>query len=255
MSSFSSSHPERQTEDYLDEDPAVRGQNFVCMSFLSPDDVIVKKEAWIWTRFLGHLSKDINTMLDNISATFPDFAGNVRSIKERHSYLSSAREMNEEYQQYYGVNFKELEDAYLAENGFQSSMRGIKIRGVYNTEKEAQQRVATIKKFDRSFNVYVGQVGMWLPWAPPSASVESQEYQERELQEMMRRYKENEDLKDHFFTTRKEMMLNTVPDPLQPQVFVTTDEGEQQQEGQEERDPWLESKSAAAATAAATPSS
>ena len=30
--------------DYLDEDKPIRGQNFVLLSFLSPEDVLVNKE-------------------------------------------------------------------------------------------------------------------------------------------------------------------------------------------------------------------
>ena len=33
--------------DYLDEDKPIRGQNFVLLSFLSPEDVLVNKEAYI----------------------------------------------------------------------------------------------------------------------------------------------------------------------------------------------------------------
>ena len=33
--------------DYLDEDKPIRGQNYVLLSFLSPEDVLVNKEAYI----------------------------------------------------------------------------------------------------------------------------------------------------------------------------------------------------------------
>ena len=30
--------------DYLDEDKPIRGQNYVCLSFLSPEDVLANKD-------------------------------------------------------------------------------------------------------------------------------------------------------------------------------------------------------------------
>jgi hypothetical protein len=30
--------------DYLDEDKPLRGQNYVCLSFISPEDVLIDKE-------------------------------------------------------------------------------------------------------------------------------------------------------------------------------------------------------------------
>jgi hypothetical protein len=159
-------------------------------------------------------------MLNNLQETFPDFAGNVRSIRENHAYLFDAGDMNDEYKQFHANNFKELEEKYFAENDFRPTRYGLKVRGVYETQKEAQHRAMVLKKTDRKFHVYVGQVGMWLPWSPPCNAIENQEYMEQELQEMMHKYKENQDLKDHYFTTRKEMMLNTEPEPIQPQVFV-----------------------------------
>ena len=37
--------------DYLDEDKPIRGQNFVLLSFLSPEDVLVNKEAYMFNKF------------------------------------------------------------------------------------------------------------------------------------------------------------------------------------------------------------
>ena len=49
--------------DYLDEDKPIRGQNFVLLSFLSPEDVLVNKEAYMFSQFLTKFSKDMTTLL------------------------------------------------------------------------------------------------------------------------------------------------------------------------------------------------
>lgn len=39
-------------EDFLDNDPPLRGQNYVCMSFISPEDIIKKKMYIVLVNFL-----------------------------------------------------------------------------------------------------------------------------------------------------------------------------------------------------------
>jgi len=46
-------------------------------------------------------------------------------------------------------------------------------------------------------------VGCWLPWDPSEHVMPEVEYAEKELNEMMRKYKENETNKDIFFEERK----------------------------------------------------
>ena len=37
--------------DYLDEDKPLRGQNYVCLSFLSPEDVLNNKEVFYFEHY------------------------------------------------------------------------------------------------------------------------------------------------------------------------------------------------------------
>ena len=47
-------------EDFLTVDDPIRGQNFVCISFLSPENVIKDKNTYILHEFL----KDISSKYD-----------------------------------------------------------------------------------------------------------------------------------------------------------------------------------------------
>ena len=44
-----------QKEDFLEVDPKIPGQNFACMSFVSPEKVLNKKETFNTTKFLQYL--------------------------------------------------------------------------------------------------------------------------------------------------------------------------------------------------------
>ena len=39
------------------------------------------------------------------------------------------------------------------------NVRGLKIRGVYNTQEEANKRAEYLQKIDPNFHVFVGEVG------------------------------------------------------------------------------------------------
>ena len=64
------------------------------------------------------------------------------------------------------VNEESLQDEFGKVNNFQTSTRGIKVRGSYSTQEEAELRCKLLREVDPNHNVYVGPVGMWMPWEP-----------------------------------------------------------------------------------------
>ena len=70
--------------------------------------------------------------------------------------------------------------------------KGFKIRGVYATMEEAQKRCEQIRSFDPYFNVFIGEVGKWLPWDDDIERAEDAVYAEKKLNEIMRGYKEQQ---------------------------------------------------------------
>ena len=86
-------------------------------------------------------------------------------------------------------------------------MRGIKVRGVYESLKEAEVRAKVLQRTDQSFHVFVGQVGYWLPWDPQADHVEDEEYLEEELNNLMKEYKKNEVSRDIFYEEQKREKL------------------------------------------------
>ena len=115
--------------------------------------------------------------------------------------------IHEEYETFLFKNRKRLEGEFFSQNGFRTTVRGLKVRGSYDTYEEAQHRVKTLQKLDPSFNIFIGQVGFWLPWDPVPSEVQNQEYAEDQLNSLMKNYKENEVKKDEFFETQKRERL------------------------------------------------
>lgn len=157
-------------EDFLEVDQPIPGQSYCCLSFLSPENVLKKKETFLIKKYLKTVGNEIDK--DKVEEQYEDFIYTNREVLEKEFY--------------------EGQD-------FTTTVRGLKVRGVYDTLREAQVRAKVLQKRDPNFNVFVGQVGYWLPWDPHPHRIENQEYAEGELNNLVKKYKENQAKKDMHF--------------------------------------------------------
>ena len=166
-----------------------------------------------------------NLMLKKEGLSVEDLSGALASVKEVRGGLTrgTAAELEahvkaemkdfkestitEAYETFLFKNKKKLEDEFFASNDFRTTVQGLKVRGVYDTYNEAVGRAKTLQKLDPSFNVYVGQVGFWLPWDPEPHDVADQEYADDHLNTLMKKYKENETMRDEFYVKTKQERL------------------------------------------------
>lgn len=189
--------------DYLEEDPTVRGQNYVCLSFLSPEDVLKNKDVWILERYMSAIGNEIKQMLDTLSAKYPDDKGVFTTLLENYNYLYTPDLMQDHFKFFKQFHGEKLEKDFHEANEFKTTVRGIKVRGVYDTLKEAQHRAEYLKKMGDKFDIFIGQVGVWCPWSPNPNDIQDQEYSETQLNTIMKQYKENAESKDVAFEQRK----------------------------------------------------
>lgn len=202
-----------KTCDFLEQDASIRGQNYVCLSFLSPEDVLKQKEVYFFNKFLGTFSKDLGEFFSTMSEKYSEDIAVVdmlKGLKQKYDYIFGSDELQTAYNFFKSSNNEKLETEYLEKNNFQTSIRGIKVRGTYETFPEAQKRAEVIKKFDPNFDVFVGQVGCWCPWSPNPEDIQQVEYSETELNTLMKKYKENQDKKDELYRLRKDDMVQSV---------------------------------------------
>jgi len=179
-----------EEEDYLEVDAQIPGQNFVCISFISPEHVLKQKDRFFFNSYIKSLEVNDN----GVVSLKPD-------------------EFEQNLEDYISINSKDLEDEFHKLNNFQTTVRGVKIRGVYNTQEEANKRAADIQRLDRNFNVFVGQVGYWLPWDAEPSDIAENEYLEKDLNELMKQYKSNQIKKEVFYQqqideTKKQALID-----------------------------------------------
>ena len=167
-------------EDYLEADKEIRGQNYVCLSFISPENVLKNKETYYVHNFLKSICSEYGLEEDIIVDKYKDYLFNSK------------------------VN---LDKAFSEQNEFRTSVRGLKVRGIYDTLQEAEMRAKRLQKSDPNFNVFVGQVGFWLPWDPEPKDIGEEQYLNDELNQLMTEYKANADKRDEVFNTRKRDLI------------------------------------------------
>jgi len=204
--------------DYLDQDPVIRGQKYACVSFVSPEDVLVKKDVFILNRFLGDMARDIDIMLTNLSTVSQglnidaraSLDDSIRLIRERYAYLWNEDTLRDEIKTYQANRDTELDEEFRNSQGdlAMTSIRGIKIRGVYASISEATNRAKAIARFDKNFDVFVAEVGCWCPWSPNPEDIANAEYSETQLNTLMKNYKEQQEKKLEVYEKRKEGLVD-----------------------------------------------
>ena len=162
--------------DYLEVDDQISGQNYVCLSFVSPETMIDSKEAFKVSKFLQSVCKDKDMDFKKTMEQYKDF-----------TYKFS----------------EDLQKDFDEQNDFKTNIRGLKVRGTYNTKDEAERRAKKLQGLDSDFHVFVGQVGYWLPWDPNADKIEDESFINSQLNDMMEKYKENTLDKDIFYEEQK----------------------------------------------------
>jgi len=243
MSSENNSLPHANVvpkEDFLEEDPEIRSQKFVLLSFLSPENVLESKDKYFFGEFLkqyevDYKMKNLETFLvsfvrgvnygltkeaERLDGCGPDLSGasaicrkarlDIGGILEMYSSYVKENDaaikkttINEHYEDFLFKNQTKLEEAFFEKNQFRTSIRGLKVRGVTGTHGEAVAMSKKLQRNDTLHNIFLGEIGKWLPWDPKPHQVQDQEYAEDQLNTLMKTYKENEESKEKFVAEQR----------------------------------------------------
>jgi hypothetical protein len=163
--------------------------------------------------------------------------------------------VKEDYETFLFKNRKRMDDEFFAKNDFRTTVQGVKVRGVFDTYNEAIHRCKTLQKLDPSFNVYVGQVGFWLPWDPEPHDITDQEYADDQLNTLMKKYKENEKTRDELYAEHKVLRMGEAKTKKPVIGASVSDESKPAKDMFGDEDPFMKRKreqaeaSAAAVTA------
>jgi hypothetical protein len=229
-------------EDFLTEDPEIGSQKVVLLSFLSPEKILANKDIFIFQNFLkdyevqwrtskleawmgsqlvglndrleklaGSLeAKDLSGAAQEVRSSFMRVDRFVEEFKEhvrKNTKEIKTNTLNQEFDDFVFKNGEKLDEEFFAQNEFRTTIRGIKVRGVFPSEAEASIRAKRLQKADPNFNIYMGSVGKWMAWDPDPSRVPNQEYANEQLNTLMKKYRENEEGRDQYYNEQKARVL------------------------------------------------
>lgn len=198
--------------DYLEEDPEVPTQRYCIISFISPEKVLEQKAEFYNSKFVEWLEYDwkikgmekYNAFLaQKYSLKVEDLFTDLAEFTKVHNADIAKTDIHEQHEVFMLKNEKELESLFTEKVQFQTNVRGVKVRRVFADLQEAQMYSKVLQRRYPRDNLYVGKVGAWLPWDPSEHMMPEVEYAEKELNELMRKYKENETNREIFFEEEK----------------------------------------------------
>jgi hypothetical protein len=211
MSSSSSNHfqkkklangkPNPKYIDLCDEDPAIAGQKFVCMSFISPEKILKKRELFLFenfvkqwdlsksmekfSEFINFISYKHNLKVEDVINDFNEFT------KEEEKKLKKYN-IEDDYHNFIDKHETRLNEIFNKENLFETSVRGVKVRGSFSTQEEAEMKCKSLRENDPNHDIYVGPVGVWVPFHPDAYRTGKVEFMEEELNQLHQEKIKNE---------------------------------------------------------------
>jgi hypothetical protein len=190
-----------ETADVLTQDPEIRGQKYVCISFLSPEKLLHDREVFAFEQYTLRFRQEARTLLEDLKREFPDKAFVTSGMEERFTALLGDGPLIGDFRFFKTQNEERLLREFGEQNGFRTSVRGLKVRGSYESYEEARRRAESLRTTDPNHNVWVAQVGCWLPWDPSPDAVPA-EYAESQLNTLMHTYMQQKEAADAAFEER-----------------------------------------------------
>lgn len=189
--------------DLLSEDPPIANQKYCCISFISPEKVIKQREMfffqefvkqWALNKSMEKFTKFVSFLAYKYHLKFDDIIKDLEGFtKEEQKNLFGEFTIEDEYKTFLDKNEDKLQEEFDEAHNFQTNTRGIKVRGCYNSLKEAELRAQTLRDWeDGAHEIYTGQVGVWMPFHPEAYKTGRVEYLEPELNQLMHEKIENE---------------------------------------------------------------
>lgn len=187
--------------DLCDEDTPIAGQKFVCMSFVSPEKILKKRELYFFDHFLKQwdFTKSMTKFFDFIHFLSYKYNLNVEDVMNDFNEFSKEEEVklkessvDDDFHTFMDKNEDRIATQFQRENAFQTSVRGLKVRGVFSTQEEAEMQCKKLREYDPNHDIFVGPMGMWIPWDPDAYKTGRVEFMEEELNKLHQEKMKNE---------------------------------------------------------------
>ena len=197
--------------DLCDEDTPIAGQKFACLSFISPEKVLKQREMYCFEAFVKQwdMSKSMSKFHEflhfmaykyklNADTLLADLTEFVQTEEEAIKGFT----LLDDFKTFMEKNEERLTEEFQKKNEFQTSVRGLKLRGVYSSQEEAEMQCRKLREKDPNHDIYVGPVGIWIPFDPDAYKTGRVEFMEEELNQLHKEKMKNEEEAKRAFEKR-----------------------------------------------------
>jgi len=144
---------------------------------------------------------------------FDKLTEDFQQFKEAEKEVIAKSDILDDYKTFLDQHEERLNEEFGAKHEFKTSVRGIKVRGVFASQKEAELRCKMLREVDPNHDVFVGPVGLWVPFHPEAYKTGRVEYMEDTLNQLMNEKKKNEEqAKSEFDKRVKEAKQKAIED-------------------------------------------
>jgi hypothetical protein len=144
-------------------DAPIGGQTHVVVSFVGPNEAQANRNVLVLSRYIREPALALAKNLLLLAETVPDDTGIIGTISVNNAWMFHEGSMQDEFRIFCAQ--QDVNASLAEENGGKSSMHGIKVRGLYDTQDAATARSKEVRKKDKASNIWIAPVGAWLPLA------------------------------------------------------------------------------------------
>jgi hypothetical protein len=197
--------------DLCEEDATIPSQKFVCISFISPEKILKQREQYMFEKFVQQweFSKSIEKFGDFINflsfkykIKIDDVMVDMKEYVEEEKKKLKSYSITDDFNNFMDKNEDRITNEFNAKHEFHTSVRGIKVRGSYSSQAEAELRAKKLRETDPNHDIFVGPVGIWMPWDPDAYKTGRVEFMEDELNQLHHEKMKNEEKAKQEFDQR-----------------------------------------------------
>ena len=195
-----------QDEDYLKEDELIPNQQFCCLSFVEPHgDTTVEKMKYIFRKYMEELFGEASEKRRERLAKYMTMSPEEKKELE---VDVGGNLIKEEIEVWISNKMEDLTHHFKRDNPDMDrvTVRGLKVRGTFPSAKLAKKHADKLSRDDETFNIFVGEVGKWIPFNPVNVNDVKPEYFNEQLNQVVHGHMNQKELTKQHYKERKQHM-------------------------------------------------
>ena len=234
---FKVSLPDPKINKHLKQDPVIPGQEWCVLAFLSPEDLVAKRELFLLDNFLHevsneyikataqHMSRAINAQLKKQFDVQVERYRNSKNESHRlmaeemdrirreeiqikeddfateclHQHYQSIDDLKAKFDDFKVRRRPQLDPQFNKQHQNRPSVRGVKFGGAFATRQEAEERAEYLTSLEGYVHRFVPTSFHWLEFDPDVNAVPEQRTGHSQLDELLKTRKdEQKRINKHF---------------------------------------------------------